>query len=142
MDITVSPMTIRKPSEPDNALDEVIAKQVECSISQDSPHAATIAITKEGQTRRFTLGAVNPKPGHLLSLVVNCPPPCTYVPRPDDQDMMLQCHLPAGTVHLEHLSETSCYIGLFSDDLPADQDYGLIIANISDGGILALTADF
>ena len=142
MDITVSPMTIRKPGEPDNALDEVIAKQVECSISQDSPHAATITITKEGQTRRFTLGAVNPKPGHLLSLVVNCPPPGGYVPQPADRDLMLQCHLPAGMVHLEHLSKRSCYIGLFPEDLPAGQDYGLIIASVSDGGILALTEDF
>ena len=142
MDITVSPLTVRVPGEPDDALDEVIAKHAECHISQDRPHAATITITKEGQTRRFTLGAVNPKPGDRLSLLVNCPPPCGYVPQPDDKDMMLQCHLPAGMVHLEHLSETSCYIGLFPDDLPADRDYGLIIANVSDGGILALTEDF
>ena len=141
MDITVSPLTVRVSGEPDDALDEVIAKQAECNISQDIPHAATITISKDGRTRRFTLGAVNPRPGDRLSLLINCPPPCEYVPQPDDRDMMLQCHLPAGTVHLEHLSETSCYIGLFSDDLPADQDYGIIIANISDGGTLALTAD-
>ena len=142
MDITVSPLTVRDPGEPDDALDEVIAEQVECSISQDSPQEAVIVITKDGQTRRFRLGAVNPKPGDLLSLIVNCPPPGGYIPQPHDRELMLQCHLPAGMVHLEHLSESSCYIGLFPEDLPADRDYGLIIANVSDGGILALTEDF
>ena len=142
MDITISPLTRRTPGEPDNALDEVIAKQVECHISQDSPQEATIVITKDNSARRFTLGAVNPGPGNRLSLIVNCPPPGGYVPQPSDRDLMLQCHLPAGMVHLEHLSESSCYIGLFPEDLPADQDYGLIIANVSDDGVLALTEDF
>lgn len=140
MDITVSPLTVGDPGEPDNALDEVIAKRVECQISQDSPQEVTIVIAKDGYTRRFTLGAVNPQSEHRVSLLINCPPTCGYVSQPDDRDMMLQCHLPAGTVHLEHLSATSCYIGLFSDDLPADQDYGIIIANVSDGGTLRMSA--
>ena len=75
MNITVSPLTVRVPGEPDDAIDEVIAKQAECSIRQDSPHAATITISKDGRTRRFTLGAVNPQPGDRLSLLINCPPP-------------------------------------------------------------------
>ena len=141
MDITVSPLTVREPGEPDDALNEVIAEQVECSISQDSPQEAVIVITKDGRTRRFRLGAVNPKPRHRLSLIVNCPPPGGYVPQPDDRELMLQCHQPAGMVHLEHLSESSCYIGLFPEELPPYRDYGLIIANVSDGGILALTED-
>ena len=142
MDIIVSPLTVRVPGEPDDALDEVIAKQVECSISQDSPHAATITISKDGNTRRFVLGILNPAPEHKLSLLVNQPPPCGYVPQPDDPDLLLQCHLPAGDVHLEHLSEIACYIGLFGEGQPATQDYGIIIANVGDCGTLALTSDF
>ena len=82
MDITISPLTRRTPGEPDDALDEVIANQVECSISQNSPHAASITISKDGRTRRFILGAVNPVPEHKLSLLVNSRLPAATFPRP------------------------------------------------------------
>ena len=121
MDIAISPLTVWMPGEPDDALDEVIARQAECHIIKHNPQTAAITIGKDVQTHRFSLAGVNPEPEYILSLLINWPPPCSCISDTDDPVLMLLRHLPAGTVHLEHLSEIACYIGLFSNDQPRNR---------------------
>lgn len=139
MDITVTPLNVPQAGAPDDALDEVIANQAECHISQDSPYLATIAIRKDGDTRRFAIGVINPGPDNRMVLLVNETPPGEFIPQPDAPDHMLRHLLPHGSVHLETLSDTACYIGLSADTFPPTSGYGLIIATARGTGTLALT---
>ena len=139
VDIRLSPLGVQQAGAPDNALDEVFANGVECLITLDSRHQATISISKDGDTRRFVIGVINPGPGNEMILLINEWPPCEYTTQPDEPEHMLRCHLPAGSVHLETLADDACYIGLFADTEPPSKDQGLIIATTRETGTMALT---
>ena len=139
MDIRVSPLEVQQAGAPDNALDEVVACDVECLITLDNRHQATIRISRDDDIRRFVIGVINPGPSNELILLINEWPPCEYATQPDEPEHLLRCHLPAGTVHLETLSDASYYIGLFADTEPPAPDYGMIIATTRETGTLAIT---